>query len=91
MQFNDIKNVHNWNYYKEPKEIEKDLKPCPFCGSEKIDLHLPLQMVHWSFWGIGCTECGANFERRANTNDPDDPEWERARIEIVDLWNRRMK
>ena len=26
LNFNDKKNVANWNFYKDPKEIEKELK-----------------------------------------------------------------
>lgn len=91
LQLND-----NWIFHKEPDEIKKGLKPCPFCGSEIIALHLPqsferCQMEYQRFWGIRCRECGASFGVWANSDDPDDPEWERARIELVDLWNRRMK
>ena len=46
-------------------------------------------MSYWLYWGINCTECGANFENGANSDDPNDPEWEQARIEIIEAWNRR--
>ena len=94
---NNRKNVHNWNFYKEPKEIEKELLPCPFCGNEDIEFALyhpqyygAPDMAYWCYWGINCTECGANFELGADSDDPNDPGWEKARIEIVEAWNRRV-
>ena len=65
--------VNAKNYYREHqaevKELEKTLKPCPFCGNEQIELSLihpqyysEPDMAYWCFWEILCLECGCNFE-----------------------------
>ena len=64
-------------------------------------------MEYWCYWEILCPECGVNFEngipleRRADGNGLDyEPEeyplkhwdkWEKARTEIIEDWNRRVK
>ena len=95
LNFNNIKNCENWNFFPERKEIEKTLKPCPFCGGERIDFALmhpqfagKPDMTYWSFWQVLCTDCGANIEN--GCDEPTEQEWEQAKDELIEAWNRRV-
>lgn len=60
------------------------LKPCPFCGSTKLELSF-----HPSSEGlypnIFCTECGATVRAITNSGKHKDS------LNLVDLWNTRFE
>lgn len=59
-----------------------ELKPCPFCGGNKISSYL----VDWKDggkyykpnWAIGCLECGAGFNDIFESKE-----------HAIDRWNQR--
>jgi len=51
------------------------LKPCPFCGSEKVILEDDMQEVYW----VLCFECNA-------TGPPKNTE-----AEAFEAWNKRVE
>lgn len=54
------------------------LKPCPFCGNEKI-LYMQYKTPAGLRWLVVCCECMANI----------DPGWAQNRHRVAELWNRR--
>ena len=84
--------VNERNFYAEAREIEKTLKPCPFCGNKDIEFSLihpqywgKPDMDYWCYWEILCPECGAHMENaRLDTQT-----WDEAKEEIIELWNQR--
>ena len=59
--------------------METKLKPCPFCGSEKLHYSKPTAYgtpAHW-LSSVSCTECGAEVTGR------DD--------KAIEAWNRRAE
>jgi Lar family restriction alleviation protein len=51
------------------------LKPCPFCGSKKVEI---CRTNEWSCW-VRCARCGA------------DAPGGKDRKEAIKIWNRRPK
>ncbi len=66
--------------------MAEKLKPCPFCGSEKILIkripHSPMENIHF----FECDGCGAviSFRAPAISNLPEP-------INVFDFWNRRAE
>lgn len=59
-------------------EFSKDLKPCPFCGSNAyISYYAGDVMAH-------CAGCGCYMVQSARTMPEDD-----AKQKIIDKWNKR--
>ena len=58
--------------------MEKELKPCPFCGSTDIEVeeYLP-ESCCTKFWKVACTDCCGGFQSEHNKK------------EAVAIWNRR--
>lgn len=62
---------------QEPKNLmEYELKPCPFCGSDEVDLGVGEKYDGEDYY-ITCYECGMTTDTYAK------PEF------IVERWNRR--
>lgn len=52
------------------------LKPCPFCGSEKLSMCV--DDIDEEFWGVMCLACGGSIY-------PD----KSSEKEAIEAWNRR--
>jgi Lar family restriction alleviation protein len=52
---------------------KEKVKPCPFCGSKKVEINRTNQNACW----VSCTECGAHV-----WSDP-------SRQAAIKFWNRR--
>lgn len=52
-----------------------ELKPCPFCGHEKIELHNGVEHKHW--YQVTCDWCGITTGERPSITI------------AVGMWNRR--
>ena len=81
------------NFHAEAREIEKTLKPCPFCGNKEVEFALihpqywgEPDMDYWCYWEILCPECGAMMDNARL----DSQTWDEAKEEIIDNWNRRV-
>jgi len=59
--------------------MSEKLKPCPFCGSDKIEYDRDgVEFVPFVVW---CSQCGATIDAEANCRDSDVPPFDR--------WNTR--
>ena len=54
---------------------QEQIKPCPFCGSKKVEVCRTNENACW----IRCEKCGADSE-----SDP-------SRKRAIQIWNRRPK
>ena len=86
--------VHTHNYFTEPREVEKELLPCPFCGNTEVEFSLihpqyngKPDMDYWCYWEIHCPECGALMENGKLESQT----WKEAADEIVCCWNARVR
>jgi Lar family restriction alleviation protein len=59
--------------------MTQDLKPCPFCGSDKVFLHTP--HFRYNLVEVGCANCGASGKA---VDRPDE-------YLAIDAWNRRVE
>lgn len=81
---------------------EYELKPCPFCGGEAASFS---EDAGGNYKGdnvymasVGCTECGAGFERYHEGDDLSTDEDDREdgmhcyalEAQLVEAWNRRV-
>lgn len=59
-----------------------ELKPCPFCGSNNVELvdefEKRTEHRYLTYRRVGCNDCGALSGRRDN------------RTECIERWNRRV-
>ena len=62
-------------------DIEEKLIPCPFCGSEDVEINSVTIGERESSY-IFCNSCGAYVEFDYSNHG-----WE----ETIELWNRRVK
>ena len=64
-----------------------ELKPCPFCGSENIELHFDPGSYGYtpakSF--VLCSSCGAEMKRTAYSETA----LKKIKLKAINAWNRR--
>jgi Lar family restriction alleviation protein len=54
-----------------------ELKPCPFCGGDKVDIHVSGMSGVALYYSVCCNECGSSGGLAE------------AKDEAIGLWNRR--
>ena len=70
------------------------LKPCPFCGSEKVKVVLKHERICGRCWAVQCQKCyskGTSIVESMNDQEPDEAYEQiiRATNEAKAAWNRR--
>ncbi|MBR1603775.1 MAG: Lar family restriction alleviation protein [Synergistaceae bacterium] len=70
---------------------EIKLKPCPFCGSDKLLIYPPDDEFRQrekgrAYWGHVSCECGAECCAKCYSAYPD-----KARAMAIDIWNKRKQ
>ena len=58
-------------WYKD--SLQKQLKPCPFCGGTDLHIHVPNKNNHED---VHCCTCGAHMEKAIG-------------VGVVTAWNER--
>lgn len=68
-------------------EAQDKLLPCPFCGSEDLELNNTHTACYW----VECSQCGAEVSGTAIYSDSDKPEDHlEAAKSAISAWNRRQ-
>lgn len=57
-----------------------ELKPCPFCGSDDVDL--VNASLDGDNWGVVCRDCDVWMDNRLE---------DMTKEQAIELWNRRKK
>lgn len=70
-------------------EKQEELKPCPFCGSKKIEMHsFNIDTTCW----LECEKCGASisrevgFSKKMSVKEHDKKCW----VALRRAWNKRV-
>ncbi len=69
--------------YKEPLET---LKPCPFCGSDK--LRARYTDGYKKLWYVECDTCGAERLQDISSTDKGGVKWD---FDCIAAWNKRAE
>lgn len=70
------------------------LKPCPFCGSEKVKVMLKHDRIYGRCWFVQCQNCYSKGTSMVESMDRQEPEEAYDQIisatnKAKDAWNRR--
>lgn len=65
--------LRNWNDSASSRRIEKAAKPCPFCGSNELEIAMESNLL----WAVTCQEC----EGRSGLHN--------TKEDALDAWNKR--
>jgi len=73
-----------------------DLKPCPFCGSEKVKVVLEHNRTYGRCWFVQCKTCYSQSSSIVESMDCQDPDEAYEQIvsatnKAKEVWNRRAQ
>ena len=72
----------------------EDLKPCPFCGSEKVKVVLEHNRTYGRCWFVQCQTCYSQSSSIVESMDSQEPDEAYEQIvsatnKAKEVWNRR--